>query len=101
MLRREVPAVLTTVMAIFVFLSAMLFPLEEMKILARTDSLLQFMGNMALFLGGINLFRLHSRNIKKKREYWPFSLWLLAVFVFFTVLGHSQGKQRSIVQRVI
>ncbi|HHY12360.1 MAG TPA: hypothetical protein GX529_06995 [Firmicutes bacterium] len=91
-MRREVPAVLTTVMAIFVFLSAMLFPLEEMKILARTDSLLQFMGNMALFLGGINLFRLHSRNIKKKREYWPFSLWLLAVFVFFTVLGIVKGN---------
>lgn len=92
-MRREVPAVLTTVVAILVFLSAMLFRLDQMKILSQTDSLRQLMGNMALFLGGINLCRLHINNVKKKREHWPFSMWLLIVFVFFTVLGLAKGSK--------
>ena len=29
---------------------------------------------------------------KEKAQYWPFSLWLLAVFVFFTVLGIVKGN---------
>lgn len=92
MLRREVPALLTTIMAIFVFLSAMLFPLEQKKVLARTDLLRQFMGNVAFLLGGINLVRLHSRNIKKKREHWLYSVWLLIVFFFFIILGVVKGN---------
>ena len=84
MLRREVPALLTTIMAIFVFLSAMLFPLEQKKVLARTDLLRQFMGNVAFLLGGINLVRLHSRNIKKS-EHWLYSIWPL--YFSFIILG--------------
>ena len=47
---------------------------------------------MALFLGGINLCRLHFGNITKRREYWPFSVWLLIIFAFFTVLGIVKGN---------
>ncbi len=92
-MRREVPAVLGTVTAVFVFFSAMLFRLDELKVLAQTDSLRQLMGNMALFLGGINLCRLHFNNVRKRKEHWPFSAWLMLVFFFFAVLGLFKGSK--------
>ena len=92
MLRREVPAVLTTVMAIFVFLSTYAIPTGRNEDTGPYRFLVAVHGKHGIVSRGINLFRLHSRNIKEKREYWPFSLWLLAVFVFFTVLGIVKGN---------
>lgn len=91
-MRKEIPALITTIMAIFVFLSAMLFRLDQLKVLSQTDSLRQFMQAAAFLLGGINLVRLHSRNIQKKRQHWPFSAWLLVIFVFFSILGMVKGN---------
>jgi len=93
MLRQELPAILTTVVAIVVFLGGILFSLDEMNVLSEIDSWIQLMGNMALFLGGINLCRLHVNNIRKRRQHWIFSVWLLIVFGFFTVLGLAKGSQ--------
>ncbi len=93
MLRQELPAILTTVVAIVVFLGGILFSLDEMNVLSEIDSWIQLMGNMALFLGGINLCKLHVNNIRKRRQHWIFSVWLLIVFGFFTVLGLAKGSQ--------
>lgn len=40
-----------------------------------------------IFLGAMNLFRIHGNNIRRKRPNWQFSVYLLAVLVYQSVVG--------------
>jgi len=91
LLRKQIPSILTTGMAIFMFLVIMLYSLQQME--AKIDRMLQMMGTVALFMGIWNMTRIHSSIIKKKRMHWMFSAWLLVVMYAYMLLGLTQGNK--------
>lgn len=95
-MKQQVPAILTTVMAIVMFLVIMLQPLQEMGAEASINRWFQMMGTVALFMGIWNLTRMHMSTIKKKRTNWLFSIWLLIVMYGYMILGMTQGNQNTI-----
>ncbi len=92
-MRKEVPFALSLIFAAFRFvLEAFEGPYNYT--LASGDKLLNamswamtFLSCGALFLGVLNLFRIHTNNIRRKRPHWQFSVYLLAVLVYQGVLG--------------
>jgi uncharacterized membrane protein YhaH (DUF805 family) len=78
---------IATLMAIFRFLYLMVYQLEATKFLGKFDLWMSFMGSVAVFMGILNLTRLHSNNVRKRRQHWVFSLWCIIVMYAYTLLG--------------
>jgi hypothetical protein len=91
--RKEVPFALSLIFAAFRFvLEAFEGPYNYA--LASGDKLLNamswamtFMSCGALFLGALNLIRIHSNNIRRKRPHWQFSVYLLAILIYQSIMG--------------
>lgn len=93
-MKREIPYIISLIFA------AVRFSLEAFdkaynytlpsgdKLLNVLSYCMTFMMYCApIFLGVMNLFRIHGNNIRRKRPNWQFSVYLLAVLVFQTVVG--------------
>lgn len=52
----------------------------------------------ALILGVVHLIRVHARRIRERGNGWHYSLFLLMVTLFFTVIGLIEGEQGTITQ---
>ena len=92
-MRKEVPFAISLVFAAFRF-ALEAFEGAYQYELASGDKLLNamswamtFMSCGALFLGVLNLFRIHTNNIRRKRPHWQFSVYLLVVLVYQMFLG--------------
>lgn len=95
-MRQQVPSILTTVMAIIMFLVIMLQPLQDMGAEASINRWFQMLGTVALFMGIWNLTRTHLTIIKKRRMNWIFSVWLLVVMYGYMLLGMIQGNESTV-----
>jgi hypothetical protein len=100
--RKEVPFIISLVFA------AVRFSLEAFHgayeyTLASGDRLLNalswamtFMAMAAIFLGALNLFRIHGNNIRRKRPHWHFSVYLLALLTYQSIMGLVQSHTGTI-----
>jgi len=85
--RMEIPIAITTVFALYMIFEYF-FNVPALK--PVTSSLLVFveiMGVFALGLGFISILMVHVPNIRKKRLYWPYSIPLLILMFFLTIIG--------------
>lgn len=92
-MRKEAPFIISLVFAIWRF-SLESFDVMYNYKLASGDLLrnasayaITFLQCGAMFLGALNLIRIHGNNISKKRSNWPFSVWLLSLMVFQIAIG--------------
>lgn len=92
-MRKEIPYILMLLFAAGRVCLEAFYRLEAYKLKSGdklVDSIgfaLTFMECAAMFLGFLNLFRIHGNNIRRKRPNWGYSVWLLAVLVAYTILG--------------
>lgn len=92
-MRREIPLIITTIMTIMRFLFETVNQLATYEIakdkllFTRMAYSITFLYAMGLFIGFINLTRVHANNIKRRKENWPFSAWLIFVLFAYTILG--------------
>lgn len=85
--RMEIPIAITAGFALYM-LFEYFFDVPALKPI--TSSLLVFveiMGVFALGLGVISILMIHVPNIRKKRRYWPYSIPLLTLMFFMTIVG--------------
>jgi len=100
-LKREVPLVLTFVMTLLRFGFEMLNPMltyeisEGVRLFSRISFSVTFMYCMGLFMGLINLTRVHGNTIRRRRENWIYSVWLLIVLYGYAILGLFFGGMDS------
>lgn len=94
-MRKEVPFIISLVVAIWRFSLESFDFLYNYK-LASGDLLRNasayantFILCGAMFLGALNLIRIHGNNIMKKRQNWVFSVYLLALMFFQIIVGLS------------
>jgi len=66
-LRRNVPVILTTVTAVIVFFSIVLFKTADVWP-GRFDRMQQFMAAVMMFMGMANMTRVHGNVVLKKTE---------------------------------
>lgn len=92
-MKREIPSLITTVMTLVVFASLVLFRLDQLKVYSRIDRMIQYMTAVMMFMGMMNLFRVHTENIRRKRPNWVFSIWLLLVMVSYAAFGMIVGNK--------
>jgi hypothetical protein len=100
-LRRQIPILIVFVVALIVMLDYFLLlpPINPETSKSWTSVTVTTMQNwgvilsaFALGFGALNLFIFHSRHIARRTAgQWPFSLWMLAMIVLFTVVGVSLG----------
>ncbi|MGE5580700.1 MAG: hypothetical protein ACM3WU_11780 [Bacillota bacterium] len=94
-MRKEIPFIISLLVAIWRFSLESFDYLYNYKL--ATGDLLRnasayantFVLCGAMFLGALNLLRIHGNNIRKKRQNWPFSVYLLALMLFQIVVGLS------------
>ena len=91
--RKEVPFIISLVFALWRFSLESFDYLYNYK-LASGDLLRNafayartFLLCGAMFLGALNLVRIHGNNIAKKRQNWMFSVYLLVLMVFQIAVG--------------
>lgn len=100
-MKREVPLVLTFVMTLLRFGFEMLNPMltyeisEGVRLFSRISFSVTFMYCMGLFMGLINLTRVHGNTIRRRRENWIYSVWLLIVLYGYAILGLFFGGMES------
>jgi len=100
-LKREVPIVLTFLMTLLRFCFEMLEPMlnyqiyEGVTLFSRISFSVTFMYCMGLFMGLINLTRVHGNTIRHRREHWIYSVWLLIVMYGYAILGLFFGGMES------
>lgn len=101
-MRKEVPFIITLVFA------ALRFVLEAVnaaynyklpsgdKLVNAMSYAMSFLLAAAMFLGAMNLVRIHGNNIVKKRPNWYFSAYLLALMVWQLGIGLWQTHNGAI-----
>ena len=94
-MKRQVPAILTTVVALVVFLSLVLFSLDQAQVYPKIDRMRQFMTAVMMFMGVANLLRVHGNIISKKSNNWVFSAWLLLVMFVYMIFGMFSGNKNQ------
>lgn len=100
-MRREIPIILTILFLAIRAIFELVGPLYDYKITfpdGKQEQLFTsisngvvFMSVVALFMGLWNLTRNHVNNIRRKRENWPYSIWLLVLLYGYTILGIIEG----------
>ncbi len=90
-MRRNVPVILTTVTAVIVFFSIVLFKTADVWP-GRFDRMQQFMAAVMMFMGMANMTRVHGNVVLKKDRNWIFSAWLLLVMYVYAIFGMSVGN---------
>jgi len=50
------------------------------------------MGAMAIGIGAINVYRIHYRNVSRKRLYWQYSLVVLVMLPFMAIISVLGGR---------
>ncbi|MEW6523807.1 MAG: hypothetical protein AB1445_09610 [Bacillota bacterium] len=86
-MRREVPIFIATVVALYAFVWQVSHHAWNTGWLTQTDLWRTFMVQVAVFLGAINLTRLHANNIRRRREHWIFSVICIVVLWSYMALG--------------
>ncbi len=65
------------------------------RLFYRISFSITFMYCMGLFMGLINLTRVHGNTIKRRREHWVYSIWLLIVLYGYAILGLLGGMENE------
>ncbi len=68
---------------------------EGVRLFSRISFSVTFMYCMGLFMGLINLTRVHGNTIRRRRENWIYSVWLLIVLYGYAILGLFFGGMDS------
>jgi hypothetical protein len=68
---------------------------EGVRLFSRISFSVTFMYCMGLFMGLINLTRVHGNTIRRRREHWIYSVWLLIVMYGYAILGLFFGGMES------
>lgn len=90
--RREVPLIITFLMAMVAFVPTV-FQLTEMNVRATVDQWFLVMESVMLLLGMINLTRIHGSNVRRRRTYWVASAVLLFTMYAYILLGIYETTQ--------
>ncbi len=92
-MRKEIPFIISLLFAAWRFSLESFDYLYNYK-LASGDLLrnasayaMTFLACGAVLLGFLNLIRIHGNNIRRKRANWVFSLWLILLMFYQTILG--------------
>lgn len=100
-MKREVPLVVTFIMTVLRFGFEMFNPMltyeiaPGVRLFSRISFSITFMYCMGLFMGLINLTRVHGNTIKRRREHWVYSIWLLIVLYGYAILGLLGGMENE------
>ncbi len=105
-MKRKIPVIITSVVAIVLWLSQVTVVGRQLDLPATTDRLFLLAQAGAFAIGGIGLVRLHAGNIMRKREGWPYSVVLLVSLLGFFIYGlfktsNDPGYQRIFNSTVI
>ncbi|HHY34550.1 MAG TPA: hypothetical protein GX510_02755 [Firmicutes bacterium] len=102
-MRREIPIILTIVFLLVRALFELIGPLYDFQItfpdgtkenlFTSISNAVVYMSVVALFMGVWNLTRNHVGNIRRKRENWPYSIWLLVVLYAYAIIGIVEGME--------
>lgn len=102
-MRREVPIIITIVFLLVRAAFELIGPLYDYqitfpdgtkeKLFTTISNAVVFMSVVALFMGIWNLTRNHVGNIRRRRENWPYSIWLLVVLYGYAILGIVEGME--------
>lgn len=85
--KREIPLVITFIAGIIMVLEYYTVS-DAIGTTADTVNTWRMILGACVYVGAINLFRLHARNVTKKRPgQWYYSAWLLFLIVSYAVLG--------------
>lgn len=100
-MKREIPIIVTLIFTLTRFGFEMFDKLAKYEIapgkllFTRVSNSITFLYYVGLFLGLINLTLVHTHNIKRRKENWPFSVWLLIVLYGYTLLGIFGGLKNT------
>ncbi|MEW6308030.1 MAG: hypothetical protein AB1492_03190 [Bacillota bacterium] len=92
-MRKELPLLLTFVTALTVVVFRMTQWGWDTKFLQTFSLAFTTTGVAAMFVGAINIFRIHLGHIRRRKEGWIFSVVALACLVFYTLLGWRTTNQ--------
>lgn len=90
--RREVPLIITFLMAMVAFIPTV-FNLTEYNVRATVDEWFLVMESVMLLLGMINLTRIHGSNVRRRRTHWVASAVLLLAMYGYILLGIYETTQ--------
>lgn len=90
--RREVPLIITFLMAMVAFIPTV-FNLTEYNVRATVDEWFLVMESVMLLLGMINLTRIHGSNVRRRRTHWVASVVLLLAMYGYILLGIYETTQ--------
>lgn len=94
-MKRQVPAIITTVTGTIVFLSIILFKTDAAGWPGQFDRMRQFMAAVMMFMGMANMMRVHGSVIRKKDRNWMFSAWLLVIMFAYAIFGMAVGNKNE------
>jgi len=92
-LRKELPMFITAVSGLVVVFSRYFQLGEQWNLTTTLDRWSLVSAAFAIGLGLGNLTRIHYRNVKRRREHWPFSLYLIIVMWAYMILGLYQDVE--------
>ena len=94
--RRQLPIVIVTITAMLVMADYFLRIAETGPIVKDLQNWGIILSAFALGFGAVNLFIVHTRHISKQTSnQWPYSVWLLAMLVLFSVVGVFIGPSST------
>lgn len=94
-MKKQVPAVMTTITAAIVFISIILFKTDAAGLPGKFDRMRQFMAAVMMFMGMANMLRVHGSVIRKRSNNWVFSAWLLVIMFAYAALGMVAGNKNA------
>lgn len=90
-MRREIPVAITMIVG-FIFLLNNMVTIQIgdttlASVVRDLSTWVTIVSAFAVGLASVNLMRIHSRNVTRRRDRWWLSVILIATFVLFTVVG--------------
>lgn len=91
-MKRELPVALAFFSGI-IMIAAHFLSIPALQDFSRTYANWRvIVAAFALALGGVNMMRIHGRNILEKREHWVYSVIFIVCFAVHFILGVAKGS---------
>ena len=97
-MRKEIPLIITFVMAMICFIPTVFNIWPDVDVRAKVDQYFIVMESVMLLMGVVNLTRIHSSNIRRRRLGWSGSVVLLIALYGYILLGiyeTTQGERKQ------
>lgn len=94
-MRKTLPMALTVLAGLWYMLCSYSAKIDALGLQAKTDYWISVTFAVACLIGAINMFRVHGKNIMRRKEGWYNSLVLLVVLTAYTIYGLATSVENA------